>query len=57
MKYIRNVNESIKEFLDNKKILLENIFLDLDILFSEEKLEKIAQLYNETFTSHLNKIK
>ena len=55
-KYIRDVNESIKEFLDNKRIILENLILDLDILFSEEKLEKIAQLYNETFKSHLNKI-
>ena len=54
--YLRSINEEVEKLLD-KKDYLNKLVLELDTLFSEESLEKISKLYNQTFNNHLNVIK
>ena len=54
--FLGSVNEEVKQLLD-KKDYLNQLVLELDTLFSEDSLEKIEKLYDQTFTNHLNIIK
>ena len=54
--FLDTVNLEINQFLDKNKDYLDQLFSELNILFSEETLENIANAYNKAFNKHLNTI-
>ena len=54
--YLGILNEKINEFLENNKDYLDSLIKDLENLFSEEKVENLAEIYNKTFSSYLEEI-
>ena len=54
--YLKNINESITEFLNQNKEGLFQLISDIDILFSEESIENIAKSFDLAFNRNLEKI-
>ena len=55
--YLEGNKKVIKAFLDKNKENLDKVILELDNLFSVEKLEKLAHNYDVAFNSSLEKTK
>ena len=51
--YLNDVNEIINDFLQKNKTVLEQLFMNLTLLFSEESLEILADNYEKDFTNSL----
>ena len=55
--YLKETELKIDDFMKNNKEYLNQLIYELNILFSKENLEKLANLYEIGFQSCLNKIK
>ena len=55
--YLKLKENVVNEFLANNKEYLNNLTLELDIIFSTIKLEELANLYENAFRSCLEKAK
>ena len=54
--YLDKVNKVINEFLDNNKDYLNQLIMEINILFSKDSLDNIAKSYNNSFNRHINKL-
>ena len=54
--YLDSVNKTINEFLENNKEYLNQLIRELDILFSNDKLDEISKSYEMALYRHFNKI-
>ena len=54
--YLNMLKDRINKFLENNKDYLDSLIKDLESLFSEEKVEYLADIYNMTFKEYLNQI-
>ena len=54
--YLNKVNKTIEEFLKANLENLNNIFYELESLFSETRLEKMDNIYNKAFNGYLSYI-
>ena len=55
-KYMNTVKKRVNIFLDENKATLFQLISDLEILFSEEKIENIAKIYDMAFNGYLDEI-
>ena len=55
--YENKINLTINNFLNENEEELNSLILDLNILFSNESLVELAELYDKAYNSSLNKIK
>ena len=53
--YLKNINESIIEFIIQKKDLLFQLITEINTYFSEESIENIAKSFDFVFNSYLEK--
>ena len=55
--YLNEINKVIDKFIEENKDYLNNLIDELDIIFSEDILKRLAISYDIAFESSLNKIK
>ena len=55
--YLQNLQEKLDNFVSQNKDYLKSIINKLNVLFSEEKLKILANLYDEGFTNSIEIIK
>ena len=55
--YLKSLKNEVDTFLNQNKNQLDDLILNLTMLFSEESLKKLSNLYDAAFQSCLNKIK
>ena len=54
--YLNLVKEKVDAFLNNNKQFLINLKQDIETIFSEEKIEYLANVYDNSFNGYLNSI-
>ena len=54
-KYLDVVNKIVSDFLQENKTNLDELFINLKLLFSEESLEMLAHNFEKDFNNSLKK--